>query len=219
MAVVNLSDTPKEIITGNDSIVIVDNFQSIRGGRSLDVSDFNEDVIRAGHIIIKDTNSGDFKPMPITGSGGIEQLGTVTPGSGYTTDGTYTDVSLTGGTGSGAKATIVVSGGKVTSVTITSQGSGYKAEDSLSASAGDIGGGGSGFKVEVDSVGDIATKYDSKPANHDYAGILISSIPTKKAFAGIMVRGTVNPAAAPFSMDDILSAVKTALPLIDFRED
>jgi hypothetical protein len=57
------------------------------------------------------------------------------------------------------------------------------------------------------------------PANHDYAGILIASILTKRAFAAILVRGTVNPAAAPYPMSGILAAVKTALPLIDFRED
>jgi hypothetical protein len=49
--------------------------------------------------------------------------------------------------------------------------------------------------------------------------VLIASIPTAKPFAGIMVRGTVNPAAAPYPMDTILADVKTDLPLIDFRKD
>ena len=31
--------------------------------------------------------------------------------------------------------------------------------------------------------------------------------------------GTINPKAAPFSMDTILAAIKTALPLIDYQED
>lgn len=63
------------------------------------------------------------------------------------------------------------------------------------------------------------TVYGALPASHTYAGILIASILTAKPFAGIMVQGTVNPAAAPYSMGTILGAVKTALPLIDFRQD
>jgi len=64
-----------------------------------------------------------------------------------------------------------------------------------------------------------ATAYAALPADHTYAGILIASILTKKPFAGILTQGTVNPAAAPFPMTGILAAVKTALPLIDFRQD
>ena len=64
-----------------------------------------------------------------------------------------------------------------------------------------------------------ATAYAALPADHAYAGILIASILTKKPFAGILTQGTVNPAAAPFDMSSILAAVKTALPLIDFRQD
>ena len=69
MAQVNLTNTPQELITGNDSIVIVENFETIRGGRSLDVTDFAPNVIKAGHIIIKDTTTGEFKPMPVTSDG------------------------------------------------------------------------------------------------------------------------------------------------------
>jgi hypothetical protein len=72
-------------------------------------------------------------------------------GSAYT-NGTYTNVTLTGGTGSGAKATIVVSGGAVTTVTITTAGSGYTKNDSLSATAASIGGTGAGFTWSVSLV-------------------------------------------------------------------
>lgn len=129
MAVADLNNS-HEIITGNDNVVIVDNFQSIRGGRTLDTTDYTEPVINAGHVIIKETASGEYKPMPISGD-----------------------------------------------------------------------------------------SYSALPEGHEYAGILIASILTSKPLAGIMVRGTVNPAAAPFKMDTILSAVKAALVLIDFRED
>lgn len=61
--------------------------------------------------------------------------------------------------------------------------------------------------------------YSTLPANHTYAGILVASIPTAKPFAGIMVRGTVNPAVSAYTITSILSAVKTALPLIRFEQD
>lgn len=78
----------------------------------------------------------------------IATLGSVTGGSLYT-NGTYTDVPLTGGTGTGAKATIVVAGAAVTTVTVTDGGEGYTVADSLSAAAANIGGTGSGFSVPV----------------------------------------------------------------------
>jgi hypothetical protein len=60
---------------------------------------------------------------------------------------------LTGGTGTGARATVVVSGGAVTAVTVTYGGTGYTAADSLSADAINLGGTGSGFAVAVATVG------------------------------------------------------------------
>lgn len=78
----------------------------------------------------------------------IASLGAVTAGSGYV-DGAYTNVPLTGGTGKGAMATIVVDEGGVDSVTITDGGEGYTVADSLSAAAANIGGTGSGFAVPV----------------------------------------------------------------------
>jgi hypothetical protein len=84
--------------------------------------------------------------------GPVLTTGTLVGGSLYT-NGTYTAVTLTGGSGSGAKATIVVSGAAVTSVTITTAGNGYVVGDTLSATAASIGGTGSGFTVKVGTVG------------------------------------------------------------------
>jgi len=79
----------------------------------------------------------------------IATFGAITAGTLYT-PGTYTNKPLTGGTGTGARATIVVGGGgTVTSVTLTSGGEGYTVGDVLSALAADIGGTGSGFSVPV----------------------------------------------------------------------
>lgn len=130
MAVADLRNETTEIITGNDNIVIVNHFDGIRGGRTLDVTGYPHSVIKAGHVIIKDSN--EYKPMPLN-------------------------------------------------------------------EAGDA--------------------YAALPESASYAGYLVASIPTKRPFAAIMVRGTINPKATPFSMDTILEAVKTALPLIDYQED
>ena len=77
---------------------------------------------------------------------------TITGGSLYT-NGSYENVPLTGGSGSGATATIVVSGQVVTSVTITNGGQFYVVGDTLSCSNSYIGGSGSGFQVTVATVG------------------------------------------------------------------
>jgi hypothetical protein len=86
-------------------------------------------------------------------SGPIGTLGAITGGTLYT-NGTYTNVPLTGGSGgSSALATIVVAGGAVTSVTITSGGQRYLSSDTgLSAAASTIGGTGSGFSVPVSTL-------------------------------------------------------------------
>ena len=81
----------------------------------------------------------------------VATLGAITGGSAYTA-GTYFDVPLTGGTGSGALATITVAGGAVTAVTITDGGLQYGVANTLSAAAANIGGTGSGFSVPVASV-------------------------------------------------------------------
>lgn len=78
----------------------------------------------------------------------IATLGTITGGSGYT-NGTYYDVPLTGGSGQGAAATIVVSGGAVTSVTLTAGGCQYVVGNTLSATIGSTG---TNFAVPVATV-------------------------------------------------------------------
>lgn len=61
--------------------------------------------------------------------------------------------------------------------------------------------------------------YGSLPASHTYKGVLISTILTAKPFAGILVRGTVNKNASFYGIASVLTAVKTALPLIRFTQD
>lgn len=94
-----------------------------------------------------------------TFTGLILTLNTLVGGTLYT-NGTYTNVTLTGGSGSGAKATIVVAGATVTTVTLTTAGNGYVVGDTLSATAASIGGTGSGFSIKVATINDGFTESD-----------------------------------------------------------
>lgn len=68
MSVTNLNRTPEHFDDGNDSIVIVRDLGDIPGGRSLDVSEVTEDVIRAGHILISNNTSNEVKPLGVSGT-------------------------------------------------------------------------------------------------------------------------------------------------------
>jgi hypothetical protein len=94
-----------------------------------------------------------------TFTGLVLTLNTLVGGTLYT-NGTYTNVTLTGGSGSGAKATVVVSGGSVTTVTVTTPGNGYVVGNTLSATAASIGGTGSGFSIKVATIDDGFTASD-----------------------------------------------------------
>jgi hypothetical protein len=94
-----------------------------------------------------------FYYPPTIVQGQIATLGSLTSlGSGYV-PGTYSEVSLTGGSGSGATATIVVnSSGNVSSVTLKDGGQFYAVNDILSADSSSLGGSGTGFSIAVNTV-------------------------------------------------------------------
>jgi len=75
-------------------------------------------------------------------------------GSGYAggLDATYTNVTLTSGANSTARATIGVSNGVVNLVEITTPGSGYATGNTLTASNTQLGGTGSGLAIKVMSI-------------------------------------------------------------------
>lgn len=101
--------------------------------------------------LVTGTNIATNAQVSAIRSDGIQTLNTLVGGSGYV-NGTYTSVPLTGGSGAGARATIVVSGGAVTSVTVTTFGAGYQLANSLSASNTNLGGSGSGFSIQVSAL-------------------------------------------------------------------
>ena len=69
-------------------------------------------------------------------------------------DATYTAVDLTGGTGTGAQATVVCSGNTITSITVTTAGTGYVVGDALTIAALDLGVASSAATILLDA-GDI----------------------------------------------------------------
>ena len=65
MATANLTSKKTSVDTGNDSIVIVKNLETVPGGRTLDVTGFAPKTISAGHLIIEETATKELKPMPV----------------------------------------------------------------------------------------------------------------------------------------------------------
>ena len=91
-----------------------------------------------------------YYPVSIV-QGAISGSGTIAGGSLYT-NGNYSNVPLTGGSGSGAIANITVSGQVVTSVTIKNGGNFYVVGDILSCSNVYVGGSGSGFTYTITGI-------------------------------------------------------------------
>jgi len=60
-----LNTEKKQIVFGDDSVVIQKYISGIKGGRTLDVTDFTDTVIKAGHVIVTD-GEGTYKPMPVS---------------------------------------------------------------------------------------------------------------------------------------------------------
>lgn len=65
MATANLGGEAVIIASGLDSVVIRKYIAGIDGGRTLDVSGYPLDIIKAGHVIIRSTETGEYKPLPI----------------------------------------------------------------------------------------------------------------------------------------------------------
>ena len=91
-----------------------------------------------------------YYPISIVQSA-ISGFNAPTGGSSYST-GVYPNVTLTGGQGTGATATITVAGGVVSAVALTNGGNFYAVGDSLTTASSNIGGTGAGFSVTVAAV-------------------------------------------------------------------
>jgi hypothetical protein len=90
-----------------------------------------------------------------------------TAGTGYTTG---TNITTTGGSGTGLTVNIIASGGIITSVTINKKGSGYKVGDVVTISGGTNG------KIKIDAIEDF-----SQSRYNGYGLPSISAVPTTGA--------------------------------------
>jgi len=90
---------------------------------------------------------------PTIVQGQITSLNTASfSGGSLYANGVYQNIYLTGGSGSGAYADIVISGGAITSVSLKFGGNFYVVGDVLSADTTTIGNSGSGFNIAVTAI-------------------------------------------------------------------
>jgi hypothetical protein len=135
--------------TTSATTVFTQSMTTVSGSVFINLGVFNTQV-EVGQVV-SGTNIVTGSTVSAVTSSAIQTLGAVTGGSGYP-DGTYTNVPLTGGSGANATATVVVSGGAVTTVTITLRGAGYVIGNTLSASNTNLGGAGAGFSIPVTAI-------------------------------------------------------------------
>lgn len=67
MATQDLMQHGETVDTSKDNVVIDKNLETLRGGRTLDVEGFADEKIQAGHVIIQEDATGEFKPLPVNG--------------------------------------------------------------------------------------------------------------------------------------------------------
>jgi hypothetical protein len=103
--------------------------------------------------------------------GGINELTISNAGSGYT-NGTYTFQALTGGSGTGATATIVIAGGVATSVSINDRGVNYLTTDVLSASIP----GGASLAFAVDQLTSFVSLWQHEIGTNAVQGTTVNAI-------------------------------------------
>jgi len=115
-------------------------------------------------VVVGTTSRFLDKTLIIRAKGSTTGIGSVDTDtivdSGNNVDGTYTGISLSGGTGSGAKATVTVAtdaSATITSVVITTVGTGYAVNDTLTIPTGTLGTQSGGGTVDVAS---LQNKYD-----------------------------------------------------------
>ena len=101
-------------------------------------------------------------------------------------DATYTNVSLTGGSGTGAVATVIASGNTISSITVTTVGSGYIATDVLAIAALELGAASSAAAITL-VAGDILIEPTTITVNNQGSGYAVGDTVT---FTAATILGT-----------------------------
>jgi hypothetical protein len=159
-----------------ETLVTTGSFVTTSGSASVYTDTYNVDVVL--EQVVSGTGIAVGSEVTNITSSNVKALYTLVGGSLYT-NGTYTNVTLTGGSGAGARATIVVSGAAVTSVTITARGAAYAVDDVLSAAAASIGGTGSGFSIKVQTIYQQAVTLSAAATASGTATLSFSTAPNK----------------------------------------
>ncbi len=90
MAEVNLKGQSVTIDSGNDCIVITECLAELQGGRSVTVpASVTGNTIKAGHIVVKDDESGDYELLALNSDGDAYDQDSETTGSGNDAVTTY----------------------------------------------------------------------------------------------------------------------------------
>lgn len=135
VTVPQLSATVAVVISGQNSSDAYYSIRNYDGGLNINYFGASPSTLSLNAALQVDSTTRGFLPTVMTSaqkskiSLGVNTI-SITAGSGYT-NGTYTDQGLIGGSGYGAKATIVISGGSIISATITRQGVNYVVGDQL----------------------------------------------------------------------------------------
>lgn len=66
--------TLEQTISGRDSVAIVKHIGGLAGGVTLDTTGFTDKNILSGHVVIRETATGNYKPMPVTGGNAYAAL-------------------------------------------------------------------------------------------------------------------------------------------------
>lgn len=117
--------------------------------------------------------AGGLIPSSVTLNFYVAKLDGATVGGASYTPGTYSNVALTGGSGTGATADIVVSSATntVTLVKPSTMGSSYVIGDVLSAPSSIIGSSGAGFTFTIQAIGSNSTSVTGQSSSTPFATI------------------------------------------------
>ena len=171
------------VITGIATGTIVSNIVTASGTSTVTISIPLTATLTAGTVIeFRRPTSPVLLDSTYTIGNFIDKVVIASPGSGFT-NGTYYDVALSGGTGTGLKANITVAGNAITSVTVTNGGSGYNSDYTITPMPTSIGAG-SGSVLAAK----IAT------ANKNYANTAIDILRVTDQTLGSDAFGTVGVA-------------------------